>query len=162
MHTPGLQRIRLAIPLALVAALAIFSTALAWPDLVEGIPHNLHAGGTAGYYLWHTDQGYFLATTTPYEAGHLFTGTMETDGRFADVHLLRAEGPDTVVVRENDQRLRFSFRTRGDIDGLTVDIVGGTYVGLTLLIDGEGAATRRIFMGQRAINPQVNPVILYR
>ena len=163
MHFLDLRRLRLAAIFALVTAFALVGTALAWPDLIEGRPYNLEAGGTAGYYLWQRDEGFVLAMTGPaHQPGHIFTGVLETDGRFSEIRLLRAERPDGYAVRENDQRIRFHFRTHADLDGLGFDVVGGTHLTSTLLIDGERAPVRRIFMGQRAINPQVNPVILYR
>jgi hypothetical protein len=163
MRSSRLRLLQLSVSLALVLAFVTVGTALAWPDLVENIPHNLHGGGTAGFYLWHNDQGLFLATTGPDpRTSHLFSGLIETDGRFTDVHLLRAERPDAYAVRENDQRIRFSLTTFADLDGLTFDVVGGTEVTFTLLIDGQRASPRSIFMGQRAIHPQVNPIILYR
>jgi hypothetical protein len=162
MRSSWLRRFQISALLTLVAAFAVVGTALAWPDLIEGIPNNLHTG-PAGYYLWHNDQGFFLATTgRDRNSGHLFTGVIETDGEFRDLHLLRAERPDAFAVRENGQRIRYSFRTGPDLDGLTFEVVGGTHVTFTLLMDGERAPLRRIFMGQRAINPQQNPIILYR
>lgn len=147
----------------IVASLAILGTALAWPDIIDGRPKNLHPGGQVGCYVWHDGRGMNLATTGPdTNQFHIYEGVIETDGSFASIDLIRPENPDGYAVRENDQRIRFHFKTWAGIDGLNFRVRDGTNLILHLNVDGRSAAPRQIFLGREAVNPVANPVVLYR
>jgi len=161
-HFPA-RRWPIAAIAGVLASLAILGTALAWPDILEGKPKNLHPGGQVGYYVWHNDRGMNLATTGPdANQAHIYEGVIETDGAFASIDLIRPENPDGYAVRDGDQRIRFHFKTYAGIDGLNFGIRDGTHLVLRLNIDGQPAATQQIFLGRDAMNPVSNPVVLYR
>jgi hypothetical protein len=152
----------------LSSALLMVGPVFAWPNILENRPANLQPGGELGYYLWHAEAGpagpgFALVTTGPEGEGpHLFEGVLETDGQFGAAVLIRPEQGDGALVRESEQRIRFQFQTFSRIDGLNVVISGGTHLVLDLKIDGQPAGLDRIFMGQGAIHPVQNPVVLYR
>src|SRR5438105_7765360 len=138
----------IAVALGVVASLAILGTALAWPDILNGKPKNLHPGGELGYYVWHNDRGITLETTGPEaNVGHVFEGVIETDGSFASIDLIRPEDPDHFAVRAGDQRIRFHFKTYAGIDGLNFALRDGTHLVLRLNVDGQLASTQQISLG---------------
>ena len=126
----------------------------------NGPPDGLHAGDQSGVYLWHRvgiDHGWHMETTDPAKTGvHTYTGTITTDGKFADVQLVRPENDDSATVDGNDN-LNFSFKTYSGIDGVDWRVIGGTQMTFTLSEDGQPMSTGAINIGDGSSHPVSDP-----
>ncbi|HLG72431.1 MAG TPA: hypothetical protein VK009_18595 [Chloroflexota bacterium] len=126
-------------------------------------PDGFHAGDASGVYIWHTagvDHGWHLETTDPRTGGvHTYTGTLTTDGKFSDVHLVRAENDDSATIDGNGN-LNFSFRTASGIDGMDFRDPGGTHITFNLSMDGSPLPTSEINLGDNSRHPASNPFTL--
>src|SRR5437016_8735187 len=79
---------------ALLVALAL--PALAWPGTLEGAP-NLNDNSPAGYYIWHSDDGFHVRTHGP-GAHHDFIAHIHSDGLIENVTTVRLENDDKYQV----------------------------------------------------------------
>lgn len=145
----------------LTSALAALSLAgaMAAPALAAR-PDGFHAGDAAGVYIWHrsgVDHGWHLETTDPAKSGaHTYTGTVTTDGSFADVHLVRPESDDSATV-DGSGTLTFSFKTFSGIDGVDWRVAGGTQMTFTFYEDGQLLPASQINLGDNSRHPDSDP-----
>lgn len=144
-----------------VAALASVAPAFAWDSNLEGKPAALEAGGLNGVYFWHDSSGLNLETTDAQDSGHLYTGTLTTDGAFNDLQDLHLESGDSATIVAPTQ-LVFSFNTFNAIDGIRFRIDGGTQITLSLLIDGHAERADNVFLGAYSQHPQTQPFTVAR
>ncbi|MBV9121589.1 MAG: hypothetical protein JOZ39_12845 [Chloroflexi bacterium] len=147
---------------SLLAGLGL-AASMAVPALAAR-PDGFHAGDPAGMYVWHrdgVDHGWHLETTDPAKSGaHTYTGIVSTDGKFTDIHLVRAENDDSATVDGNGN-LNFKFVTFSGIDGVDFRDPGGSQITLTLYLDGALLSTNQIYLGDASHHPAANPFTLH-
>ena len=144
-----------------LAALSL-AGALAAPAMAAR-PDGFHPGDPVGVYIWHragVDHGWHLETTDPKGTGsHTYTGTLTTDGKFADVQLVRPEKDDSATI-DGSGNLDYSFVTYDGIDGVDFRDPGGTQITFTLYLDGQLMSATEINLGDNSHHPSVNPFTL--
>jgi hypothetical protein len=133
-----------------------------WPDWIQGRPASLEAGGTAGWYFWHDDDGLHVRTTTPSDRDHVFTATLGTNGRFTDVDKVRLEDADDIRLSADHQHLELKFHTHDGIDGVDFRIAGGDRLRLEFNEGGEPIDPANIFVGRLSLHPESNPFVVRR
>jgi hypothetical protein len=142
--------------LGLAITLSVLLIAPALAAEAEGQPESLRDAGDLGYYIWHDRDGFHLRTTGP-GPRHVFRATLRTDGRFADVRLVRLEGDDGYVIRDGGRRLDLRFETWSAVDGVDFQVLNDDRIRFELRIDGRLAPTERIFLGREGRHPSRNP-----
>ncbi|HVC30969.1 MAG TPA: hypothetical protein VND24_07260 [Steroidobacteraceae bacterium] len=153
-----MKRIALALATALGVSLILVTAAFAWQDRINGYPQSFEAGGTAGVYFWHGNDGLHLRTTDPENAEHWYYGVISTDGQFNNLKLVKAEQDDHAeIVGPGDNELDFRFHTFSGIDGMDFRIDGGTYQTLTLYRDGAPLPIDSTFLGMFSVHPDSEP-----
>ena len=158
-----MKRIALALVAALGVCLILATAVFAWQDRIEGYPRSLEAGGTAGVYFWHGNDGLQLRTTDPEHVEHWYYGVITTDGHFNSLKLVQAEKDDHAeIVGPADNELDFRFHTFSGIDGMDFRIDGGTYQTLTLYRDGAPLSIDNAFLGEFSVHPDNNPFTVCR
>ena len=130
-----------------------------WPATVQGKPATFHAGGAAGYYVWHDSYGWHLRTTTPVRAPHSFTGTIVSRGTVKAVRLYHDEGRDTVTVGAHETR--FSFVTYNGVDGIDFRVGCTPSLGFSLKAGGNLVSPSRIWLGADG-TARANPFAIHR
>lgn len=163
----ALMAVTVAVAVALVPAAAgaeapPTSRAACWDAPLEGRPAQLDAGGPAGWYVWHDDAGFHLATTKPVPVGTTFTAVLTTDGRFTDVSRIRLEGADLVRTRLRGHQLTVVFRTHDGIDGVNFRIDGGQRLHVALVEGRQRIDRDQIYVGAGGAHPEHNPFVLCR
>jgi hypothetical protein len=144
-----------------LAAFAAAAPAFAWESVIEGRPAALEAGGLNGVYFWHDSGGLNLETTDAQDSGHLYTGTLTTDGAFTNLQRIKLEQDDSATIVSPTQ-LDFSFNTFNGVDGISFAIDGGTQVTLSLSLDGHPIGVDSIFEGAYSQHPDANPFTVTR
>jgi hypothetical protein len=137
-----------------------------WPDVFNGRPANLDAGGTGGVYLWHDNDGWHLRVTHNGHDEALFAGTISTPGEIT-YQRVQDEKADKTSVGPFGHVLAFRFTNYGYMDGvdfqttcaprITFDLEAGTDEGHLHQI-----GTERIFVGHADSNPTSNPFTAQR
>jgi hypothetical protein len=105
-----------------------------WPASVQGQPVSFHAGGPAGYYVWHDASGWHLRTTTPSTEGHAFTGRITASEDIKVLRVFKNEKADKVV--RTGRSITFRFDTHNHVDG--IDFKVGCAESLRFALSGEG------------------------
>ena len=144
-----------------VAAFATAAPAFAWDSIIEGKPAALEAGGLNGVYIWHDDSGLNLETTDAQDSGHLYTGTLTTDGAFTGLEAVHLESDDAATI-VSPTELTFHFNTFNGIDGIRFHIDGGTQIGFNLTIDGHEETADGVFLGAYSQHPNATPFTITR
>jgi hypothetical protein len=137
---------------------------LEWPCFVQGEPRFFHAGGRAGFYIWHNaneDTHWHVETTDPKGVSHVYTGTLTTDGKFVNLVNVRPEGDDT-ITQTGDGTITFRLHTFDGIDGLKFSVDGGQHLTMDLQVDGAEAATNMIYLGRHRHHPAAVPFTFNR
>ena len=105
-----------------------------WPASVQGQPVSFHAGGPAGYYVWHDASGWHLRTTTPSTEGHTFTGRITASEDIKVLRVFKNEKADKVT--RTGRSITFRFDTHNHVDG--IDFKVGCAESLRFALSGEG------------------------
>lgn len=155
-----INRTLLAVIAAITLLAVVTTSAFAWSPSIEG-QSTVTLDCSAGYYLWHDENGMHLRTHGPGEE-HIFTARLRTDGIFYDVDAVRLESRDNFAVLDGGHTIVMRFRTYDAIDGLNFRIAGGSKLQLNLRLDGEQIATDQIFLGPDGKHPATNPFTIYR
>lgn len=137
-----------------------FTSALAWPERVEG-NNDLGPNDPAGYYIWHNDNGWHLRTHGPGNH-HEFSARLHTDGEFADVDTVRLESRDDVAVVDGGKTLVLRFHTYNWTDGVNFRVHGGDYLRFDLELDGHQIRVGHIYLGAEGRHPRDNPFVILR
>lgn len=141
--------------LVLVCFLITLSpSAFAWNDRSEQRPHPVWGTDLSRVSVWHDDNDFRLKTTT-YRFKHVFTGTINTDGRFYDIEDRELEHGDYVRVDRDRNTIRFRLTGRG-IDEISFKARGGDKVTFNLYKDGYEMNTEEIFIGKNGRHPRDN------
>ena len=130
-----------------------------WPATVQGQPERLHAGSTAGYYVWHDRYGWHLRTTTPQKSPHVFIGRIVSSDNIKSVTMVRDENDDRVSV--SGHTLSFRFVTYAGIDGVNFTVGCTNSVTFELKQGGSWVPAYRIFLGHYGRAPH-NPFTVSR
>jgi hypothetical protein len=143
------------------AAFTTAAPAFAWQSVIEGKPASLEAGSLHGVYFWHDDAGLNLSTTDAHDNGHLYKGTLTTDGAFNSLEDVHLEDGDSATIVSPTQ-LDFSFNTFNAIDGIRFRIDGGAQISLDLTVDGHAERADNVFLGAYSQHPDTNPFTVTR
>ncbi|MDF2570519.1 MAG: hypothetical protein K0R55_2123 [Sporomusa sp.] len=155
--------------------------AFAWSDRSEGHPSQLQNAQALrnrsehpafvfgnsnrhGLYVWHdrNDELHVRATNFNYLGRqHVFTGVIQTDGRFYNIEEKQLENGDYVKVDRDKNTIRFRFTGRG-VDGLDFRVQGGDTVDFDLYKNGEQMQRNEIFIGRKGWHPWHNNFYLER
>jgi hypothetical protein len=130
-----------------------------WPASVQGQPVSFHAGGPAGYYIWHDASGWHLRTTTPSSEGHSFTGRITASDNIKVLKVFKKEKADKVKV--SGRSITFRFDTHNHVDG--IDFKVGCAESLRFALSAEGRAwpADRVKLGATGDAPS-NPFTVTR
>lgn len=130
-------------------------TALAWSDRSEGRPHPSHPFGAPSLSIWHDRADEFHVKSANLRGNHVFTGVIQTDGRFYDIDEKQMENGDYVKVDRDRNTLRFRLTGRG-FDEFNFKVRRGDTLQFDLNKDGRDMPTREIFIGRDGWHPRDN------
>ncbi len=135
----------------------VSGTALAWSDRAEGRPYQpmLQAFGTPTLSVWHDRNDEFHVKSTNFRDKHIFTGVIQTDGRFYGIDEKEFENGDFVKVDRDRNTIRFRLTGRG-IDEFSFKIRNGETVDFDLYKDGEKMPRNQILIGKKGWHPWHN------
>lgn len=138
--------------MVLVCFLITLSTsAFAW----DGRHHNSERSSVS---VWQDDNEFHLKTTN-LRFQHVFTGTINTDGRFYDIEDLNLEHGDFVRVDRERNTIHFRLTGRG-VDEISFKARRGEKVEFNLYKDGHQMDTDEIFIGKNGHHPRDNKFTL--
>ena len=156
------KRISIVITSVLMALLAFGGVAFAWPQYLDGRPSEFRPGHSRGFFIWRDNTGFNVRTTSN-RHGHVFSGTIRTDGDLTEVRQLRVEQGDHVRVDRGRDIISFRFRTNAnDTDGIDFRVRGGSRVHFTLFIDGHPVSPQEIHLGPGNQHPHSHSFTLHR
>ncbi len=132
-------------------------TAFAWSDRSEGRPDQTlgQLMNTASLSIWHDRNDQFHLKSTNLRGRHVFTGVIQTDGRFYNIKEKELENGDFVKIDRDHNTIRFRFTGRG-IDEINFNIRKGKIVKFDLYRDGREMPNKDIFIGKKGWHPQDN------
>jgi hypothetical protein len=148
-------------PTAAIPAPADSCGKAAWPSQVQGRPQSFVASD--GVYLWDDpDGGWALRVThTGPQDNAVISGTLTTNGKFADVHRGKA-GDDIIAVSGNKRTILFRFVNYGWLDGFDFATRCSGALSASFYIGGNLASTTSIHLGATASSPSTNPFKVQR
>jgi len=126
-------------------------TAFAWSDRSEGRPEQ----NPPSLSVWHDHNDEFHVKSANFRKQHVFSGVIQTDGRFYDIDENNFENGDFVKVDRDRNTIRFHFTGRG-IDEFNFRVRGGDTLKFDLNRDGRDMASNEIFIGQHGRHPRDN------
>ena len=129
-----------------------------WPTVVEGAPSGFDASDH-GAYLWQDPNGGWALRVT-HTAGNdhaVFSGTLETAGRFVDVRPLHTGGADIIAVSPDGRTVIFRFVNYSWVDGLNFATRCSGGFTLSIDINGQRASPNVLHLGGLATSPASNP-----
>lgn len=132
-------------------------TAFAWSDRSEGSPRQQHPPSIS---VWHDNDNEFHVKTLNLRKQHVFSGVIQTDGRFYGIEENNLENGDFIKVDRDRNTIRFRFTGRG-IDELSFKVKRGDVLKFDLNRDGEDMARDEIFIGHRGWHPRDNNFTLH-
>lgn len=138
--------------------LTLSGTAFAWSDRSEGAP-PLHPFAPPSLSVWHDRNDTFHVKAADLKGRHVFSGVIQTDGRFFDVNEKQLENGDFVRVDRDRNAIRFRFTGRG-FDEISFKVRRGDTLKFNLLKDGYGMSAKEIFIGRSGWHPKDNRFIL--
>lgn len=141
--------------LVLTCFLVTFSgTAFAWSDRSEGQPYLAHFG-TPSLSIWHDRSDEFHVKSTTLRSQHIFTGVIQTDGRFYDIDEKNMENGDFIKVDRDRNTIRFRLTGRG-FDEFNFKVRRGDTLKFDLNEDGRDMPSKQIFIGKKGWHPRDN------
>jgi hypothetical protein len=132
----------------------------AWPRTVQGMP-AVHAGSTAGDYLWHDATGWHLRVTHRGTTLVGFSGTIRANQKL-HVRGYHLETGDTFTVSADGLSVTYRFRNHGRLDGLDFTTECATRLGISGRMNGVLLGVRRIWIGHYGVHPLQNPFVIAR
>ncbi|WP_425060150.1 hypothetical protein SCACP_08120 [Sporomusa carbonis] len=138
--------------------------ALAWSDRSEGQPYQTPLGvmmRAPGLFIWHDHNDELHIRSTNLGHQHVFSGIIQTDGRFYNIEQKQLENGDYVKVDRDHKTIRFRFTGRG-LDGIDFKVRGGETVDFDLYKDGKEMPRNEIFIGKKGWHPWHNNFYLER
>lgn len=146
---------------ALLAALSLPGSALAWPGAYEGQPGALRPGVEGGAYLWRDGEGFHHLVGV----GHSFDPwtldvKVTTDGVIHDVDAAALEANDT-VDREGEGSLKAIFVLSTRADHLRFRVRDAGWLEYELWVNGSPMGTDSIHVGADGRHPLDSRFRLY-
>jgi hypothetical protein len=111
----------------------------------QGQPTALNPGNVLGYFVWQEGGRWFLKTTTQ-GAQRQFTGTIRTDGTFANVSRIGLEGNDIVRLNITSSEISFDIQTSGDQDGISFQLDSSSDATFSLYLDGQAINPANVYL----------------
>lgn len=150
----------LALLMAFVFLAAIGTPVMAAP-MHQGRPTAYDSGSAAGYHIWQEGERWHMRTVN---AGtkRLFTGTIETDGTFADVTTTQSEKVERISVDVTPGKIDFNFNSMAKSDGFSFTLLNSQNATFTTYIDGRPVDPANVYLGRQNQHPgnhtfQINP-----
>lgn len=117
-------------------------TAFAWSNRSEGRPQQ----NPSSLSIWHDRNDEFHVRSTNSGRQHVFTGVIQTDGRFHDIDEKNLENGDFVKVDRDRNIISFRFTGRG-IDEINFKVKKGDTLTFDLNRNGRDIPIKEIFIG---------------
>jgi hypothetical protein len=133
---------------------SLSGTAFAWSDRSEGRPYLPHFGGPS-LSIWHDRDDEFHVKSTNLRGQNIFTGVIQTDGRFYNVNERNLENGDFIKLDRDRNVIRFRFTGRG-FDEFSFKVRKGDTLRFTLNKDGRDMPSKQIVIGKDAWHPRDN------
>ncbi|HWR08431.1 hypothetical protein [Sporomusa sp.] len=155
---------KLPILMAITVTLVMLSgSAFAWSDRAEGRPSQTLGQffNTASLSVWHDHNDEIHLKSTNLRGQHVFTGVIQTDGRFYNIREKELENGDFIKVDRDNKTIRFRFTGRG-FDGIDFKVKGGETVDFDLFKDGKEMSRKEIYIGKKGWHPWHNNFYLER
>ncbi|HWR45174.1 hypothetical protein [Sporomusa sp.] len=133
-------------------------TAFAWSDRSEGRPEQTlgQLMSIPSLSIWHDRNDQFhIKSANLRSQQHVFTGVIQTDGRFYNIKEKELENGDFVRVDRDHNTIRFRFTGRG-VDEVDFKVKGGDTVKFDLYKDGHEMPRKDIFIGKNGWHPRDN------
>lgn len=142
----------------LVAGVVLCMAGLAFAIDPNGRPEGLEPGKLVRWYLWHTEKGWHLRTTTKMQEHHFEGKITVKGGKVRDVHVSQGdkkiEKNDSWKLSNNDRVLTIDFKTKGGMDGFDFGVGGkADEIEFSLKIDGKDEP-KHIFIGKGNEHPE--------
>jgi len=118
-------------------------------------PTALNPGNVLGYFIWQEGDRWYLETTTR-GAERQFTGTVRTQGTFADINRINLEGNDRTSTNNAGNEIDFDLKTTGEMDGFSFRVENSAAATFTLFIDGQPINSSNIYLGKANRHPETN------
>ncbi|MDQ1462360.1 MAG: hypothetical protein QOI08_3844 [Actinomycetota bacterium] len=128
-----------------------------WPGAAAGRPAR-----DPGVRVWHDATGWHVRVTHNTLHDRVFSGVIRTTGEFIDVHAVRLEKNDYLVVGADHHSLAFRFNNYGGTDGFDFYTKCAPYLGFLFASDGHVMPTARISIGEDAHHPLTDPFRITR
>ncbi|KYZ74831.1 hypothetical protein AXX12_16555 [Anaerosporomusa subterranea] len=146
---------KLSFLVVLTCFLVTFSgTAFAWSDRSEDRPYLAHFGAPS-LSIWHDRNDEFHVKSTNLRGQHIFTGVIQTDGRFYDIDEKNMENGDFVRLDRDRNSIRFRLTGRG-FDEFNFKVRRGDTLKFDLNKDGRDMPRKQIFIGKDGWHPGDN------
>jgi len=129
----------------------------AWPAAATGRPAR-----DPGVRVWHDAAGWHVRVTHNTLHDRVFAGVIRTSGELVDVHAVRLEQNDSLVVGPDHHELRFRFNNYGGIDGFDFFTHCAPSLGFEFVSDGHIVAPAHISIGADAHHPFSDPFRIAR
>ena len=130
-------------------------TAFAWSDRSEGRPQQ----NPPSLSIWHDRSDEFHVKSTNLRRQHVFSGVIQTDGRFYDVDDKDLENGDFIKVDRDRNTIRFRFTGHGT-DEVNFRVRRGDNLTFNLNRDGRDMPSHEIFIGRQGWHPRDNKFTL--
>jgi hypothetical protein len=126
-------------------------TAFAWSNRSEGSPQQ----NPSSLSIWHDRNDEFHVRSTSLRKNQVFTGVIQTDGRFNDIDEKQLENGDFVKMDRDRNTISFRFTGRG-IDEVSFKVKKGDTLTFDLNRDGRDIPIKEIFIGNDGWHPRDN------
>ncbi|EGO63851.1 hypothetical protein [Acetonema longum] len=138
--------------------LTLSGTAFAWSDRSEGAP-QIRIFAAPSLSIWHDRNDTFHVKSANLQGRHVFSGMIQTNGRFFDVDEKQLENGDFVKIDRDRNAIRFRFTGRG-FDEVNFKVRRGDTLKFNLQKDGRDMPTKEIFIGRSGWHPKDNQFLL--
>jgi hypothetical protein len=124
----------------------------AWPTNMEGKPYTLLQHHSEGYFIWHDISGMHLRVATVNGENHVFTGTIETNGRIENIMVKSLDDRDYSRLIHHDT-LVFQLTTAGESFGIDFNLLDSLVIKFELFMDGHKIDPHKIYFGNDGWHP---------
>jgi hypothetical protein len=128
---------------------------------LQGRPAAWNPGNVLGYFIWQEGDRWYLQTTTK-GAERQFTGTVQTNGTFADMNRNNLENNDRTSTNNAGNEINFDLKTTGDMDGLSFRLDNSAAATFTLYLDGQPVNPSEVYIGNANRHPDTNSFTISR
>ena len=129
----------------------------AWPVWADGRPDR-----DPGVRVWHDSLGWHVRVTHDTIHDRVFSGEIATTGDLVDVHAVRLEKNDHVVVGSGKHTIAFRFNNYGGVDGFDFVTHCAPFVSFGFASDGHVVPAARVSVGSTGRHPAGDPFVISR